>query len=43
MEPYVNPSILFHGVMMVNEEQGQLYPSLSPILHGKVLIKDPST
>jgi hypothetical protein len=43
MEPHVNPSILFHGVMMVNEEQGQLYPCLSPILHGKVLIKDPST
>jgi len=43
MEPYVDPSILFHGVMMVNKEQGQLYPYLSPILHGKVLIEDPYT
>jgi len=43
-EPYVNPSILFHGVMMmINEEQGQLYPYLSPILHDKVLIEDPSS
>jgi hypothetical protein len=29
MEPHVNPSILFYGVMMVNEEQGQVYPYLS--------------
>jgi len=43
MEPSVIPSMLFHGVMMVNEEQGQLYPFLSPILRGKVLIEDPST
>jgi hypothetical protein len=35
--------MLFHGVMLVNEEQGQLYPYLSPILHDKVPIKDPST
>jgi hypothetical protein len=43
MEPCVNPSILFHGVMMFNKEGRQVYLYLSPMHHGKELIKDPST